>query len=174
MRLEELLVHKKDAILERCVSSTLETYPPETIRFLHNEKDPFANPVGSTLRRELGAILEGLIGSIDLDNLTPSLDAIIRIRAVQGFSPSEALAFAPSLKKAIREELQKEKPDAELLNDLAQLESCVDELMLAAFDLYVACREKIAEIRVHEAQSERDRLVRLMQAMGSKAVKGQE
>ena len=53
----------------------------------------------------------------------------------------------------------------ELVNDLARLDFRIDELTLAAFDLYVACREKIAEIRVGEARAERDRLVRVVQAM---------
>jgi hypothetical protein len=51
------------------------------------------------------------------------------------------------------------------LDDLAGPESRIDELTLAAFDLYMACREKIAEIKVGEARAERDRLVRVVQAM---------
>jgi len=44
MRLAELLVQEKKAILERCISLTLETYPQETTRFLRDEKDPFVQP----------------------------------------------------------------------------------------------------------------------------------
>jgi hypothetical protein len=132
---------------------------------LKNQQDPFANPVGSTFRRELEIVLNGLSEWVDPGNLTPSLDAIVRIRAVQEFRPSDALAFMVHLKKAIREELQEVRMSPELVNDLARLDFRIDELTLAAFDLYVACREKIAEIRVGEARAERDRLVRVVQAM---------
>ena len=54
---------------------------------------------------------------------------------------------------------------SELAGDLSRIESRIDELTLAAFDLYVACREKIAEIRVREARSESDRLARVVQAL---------
>ncbi len=132
---------------------------------MKNQQDPFANPVGSTFRRELETVLNGLSEWVDPGNLTPSLDAIVRIRAVQEFRPSDALAFMVHLKKAIREELQEVRMSPELVNDLARLDFRIDELTLAAFDLYVACREKIAEIRVGEARAERDRLVRVVQAM---------
>jgi hypothetical protein len=166
MKLSELLAKRKSGILDRCLNLLLDTYPHDSVTLLKNQRDPFANPVGSTFRRELEAVLDGLAASVNLESLTPSLDAIVRIRAVQDFRPSEALAFMARLKKAIREELQEEQMGGQALDDLGGLESRIDELTLAAFDLYMACREKIAEIRVGEARAERDRLVRVIQAMG--------
>ncbi|MBP1733428.1 MAG: hypothetical protein H6Q55_3857, partial [Deltaproteobacteria bacterium] len=69
MRLAELLVQEKKAILERCISLTLETYPQETTRFLRDEKDPFVNPIGHTLTRELEKIFNGLVSRTDLEEL---------------------------------------------------------------------------------------------------------
>ena len=169
MTLRELLPKRKKAILDRCLNLLFDTYPHDSVTLLKNQQDPFANPVGSTFRRELEIVLDGLGQGVDPENLTPSLDAIVRIRAVQEFRPSEALAFMTHLKQAIREELQGVQTGPELLNDLARLDLRIDELTLAAFDLYVACREKIAEIRVGEARAERDRLMRVMQAMTNKA-----
>ena len=171
MSVAELLAHKKQSVIERCVRLTMETYPREAGKFFQEEKDPFVNPVGSTLRRELKAILDGIITSADPGQFIPSLDAIVRIRAVQDFRPSEALAFAVHLKRAIREELQREQMDPQFVNDLTALDLRIDELTLFAFDLYVACRERIAEIRVGEARAERDRLARVVQAMGKGRVK---
>jgi len=165
MTLQELLAKNKSRILDRCLNLLLDTYPHDSVTLLKNQQDPFANPVGSTFRRELEIVLNGLSEWVDPGNLTPSLDAIVRIRAVQEFRPSDALAFMVHLKKAIREELQEVRMSPELVNDLARLDFRIDELTLAAFDLYVACREKIAEIRVGEARAERDRLVRVVQAM---------
>jgi hypothetical protein len=165
MTLQELLSKRKKAILDRCLNLLFDTYPHDSVALLKNQQDPFANPVGSTFRRELEIILDGLITSTDLKNLIPSLDAIVRIRAVQEFPPSDALAFMVHLKKAIREQLKGVQTGPELLNDLARLDLRIDELTLTAFDLYVTCREKIAEIRVGEARAEKDRLVRVVQAM---------
>jgi hypothetical protein len=41
----------------------------------------------------------------------------------------------------------------------------IDELSLQAFDLYVACREKISEIRINQARTEREMALRLMERM---------
>jgi hypothetical protein len=166
MTLQELLAKRKNSVLDRCLNLLLDTYPHDSATLMKNQQDPFANPVGSTFRREFEVILDGLVTSVDLENLTSSLDAIVRIRAVQEFRPSEALVFMAHLKKAIRDELHEEQTGKQVLDDLALLESRIDELTLAAFDLYIACREKIAEIRVGEARAERDRLARVVQAMG--------
>ena len=165
MNLAELLEKRKDRILDRCLNLLLATYPRDSVTLLKNQQDPFANPVGSTFRQALEVILDGLVATADLESLLPSLDAIVRIRAVQEFRPSEALVFAMHLKKTIQQELREQKMDEQVLGDLAGLESRIDELTLASFDLYVACREKITEIRVGEARAERDRLMRLVQAM---------
>ena len=165
MTLQELLSKRKKAILDRCLDLLFDTYSHDSAALLKNQQDPFANPVGSTFRRELEIVLDGLAASVEKKKLTPSLDAIVRIRAVQEFRPSDAVAFMVHLKKAIREELQGAQMGPEFVNDLAGLDLRIDGLTLAAFDLYTACREKIAEIRVDEARAEKDRLVRVVQAM---------
>ena len=168
MRLAELLVQEKKAILERCVSLTLEIYPQETTRFLRDEKDPFVNPIGHTLTRELAKILDGLISSTDLAELEAPLTAIIRIQAVQEFIPSEALAFLPILKRLIRKHVADEKTASSFSDDLFRLESRLDDLLFRAFDIYMECREKISEIRLKEARAERERLARVMMAIEAK------
>ncbi len=162
MTAEELLAKRKKEILDRCLDLVLDTYPHDSVELFREQRDPFANPVGSTFRRELEILLDGIIASVESKELIPSLDAIIRIRAVQEFRPSEALAFILHLKKVIREELQSAQMGPGLLKDLARLDLRMDELAFAAFDLYTACRERIAEIRVGEARAERDRLANLL------------
>jgi hypothetical protein len=175
MTLARILSERKSVILEQWVTRVFETYPDETVRFLREEKDTFRNPVGSVLTHELEAILDGLISAADLQEILPSLDAILRVRAVQDFTPSEAVGFTGQIKDVIRGELVKQTD--ELLDDLLHLESRIDRLTLAAFDIYMACRERIAEIRIGEAKAERDRLARVVQALsqgqGSR-VKGHE
>jgi RsbT co-antagonist protein rsbRD N-terminal domain len=165
MTLQELLTKRKKAILDRCLDLFFDTYPQESVALLKSRQDPFANPVGSTFRKELEIIFDRLAARADTETMIPSLDAIVRIRAVQEFRPSDAIAFTTHLKKAIREELKNAHEGQELTSDLSGLDSRIDELTFVAFDLYMACREKIADIRVSEARSERDRLARVVQAM---------
>jgi hypothetical protein len=43
--------------------------------------------------------------------------------------------------------------------------SKIDELALHAFDIYMDCREKICEIRINQAKSEREMAFRMMERM---------
>ena len=53
IELETALLHRRAAILRRCLNGIFETYPPETARFMSNEDDRFLNPVGCTIAREM-------------------------------------------------------------------------------------------------------------------------
>ena len=76
------------------------------------------------------------------------MDPLVRIRAVQNFSPSQATSFILSLKKVVITHLQKELNDIQIFNEFLQFESKIDTLILIAFDIYVECREKIYELKV--------------------------
>jgi hypothetical protein len=100
---------------------------------------------------------------VDRERVAPFLDGIIRIRAVQDFSPSQAIAFIFQLKKVIREALDKEIGEHQLSDDLLVLESKIDDLALVAFDVYMGCREKIYALSANEA---RNQVYRLLQKKG--------
>ena len=105
MGVENLLAAHKDAVLKNWFDHVVNTYPPDTAKFLLNKKDPFDNPVGAATMRGLGAIIDELVGSPDPDELAKHLDSIIRIRAIQSFTPSQAVGFVFFLKGIIRETL---------------------------------------------------------------------
>jgi len=134
---------RKAAILAEWLRRTLESYPPPAGRFLAEEKDRFRNPVGYTLREGLSLLLDELLGPMRQEGLREALEGIVRVRAVQDFTPREALAFLPLLKQILREQRwQAETP--------AELDARIDEALLLACDLYVRCREQIAEIKIGE------------------------
>ena len=96
---------------------------------------------------------------MDEDNIYSSLDEIIRIRAVQDFTPSAAVSFIFGLKELIREELVDDtvgatytSPLQEVQNhpELFELDSRIDKIALLAFNKYMECREKVHEIRANE------------------------
>ncbi len=131
-------------IIERWVERTIASYPAEMLPFLSGEQDPFRNPVGHSLRQNLATLVHELFGSMDKQAIAPALDALIRLRAVQSFSPGEAVRFIFELRTAVREE-------SGAVSD--SLQSRIDELALMAFDQYMACREQIFELRARELRS---------------------
>lgn len=164
MPLGALLSQRGAAIVQRWIDLTLETYPPETSTFFREEKDSFTNPVGHTLRHDLNALYAELSQDRrNSDRLSAYLDNIIRIRAVQSLSPSQAIAFVFLLKKAVREEMGSE---TDRPGEISSLESRVDELALMAFDIYMKCRDQVHEIRVNEVRAQKERALRLLERVG--------
>ena len=100
--------------------------------------------------------LEGLYGALlqelEREQVLTCLDEIIRIRALQDFAPSQALAFIFLLKNVIRQELAEEIQKENLAAEILDLESRIDGLALLGFDIYTKRREKIYEIKADEAK----------------------
>jgi hypothetical protein len=166
MIVEEILLSRKTHIIKRCLNLIMATYPPEYSGVFENSGDRFQNPVGFTICNEIEHIYSELIGKMDMNMLSNSLESIIKIRAVQEFTPSEAISFVFLLKKAIKEEITKgefaeiegTKPgggyvEAKILKGLFQLDEKIDRIAFLAFDIYMNCREKIYEIRLKEIKS---------------------
>ena len=151
--LEQILERKKTAISKQWFDLTVQTYEPDTAEFMKSKTDPFANPVGSSLVSGLKVLLDQLIGTMDQNVIVKHLDPIIRIRAVQDFTPSQATAFILFLKKILRQNLEKELQDSQIARDFVALESKIDQLSLMAFDIYSQCREKIYKISANETRN---------------------
>ena len=153
MGLENILSKNKAAIAKQWFHLAAQTYAADTAKFLQSKTDPFANPVGSTLMTGLDGILDHLIDAADPNTLHSHLDSIIRIRAVQNFTPSQATAFILSLKKVLRDFLAKELQDSRQAAEFAELESRIDQICLMAFDIYMQCREKVYQISANETRN---------------------
>lgn len=153
-----LLARNRAVILQRWIRLIFETYPPDTASFLQREKDQFLNPVGYTIAQESKAILDGLAQGMPVEELGPVLDNIIRLRAVQDFSPSQAVSFVFLLKRVVHEALATDKGDKPSQEELLAFESWVDGLALLAFDTYMRRRERIFEIRTKEIRAHADRV----------------
>lgn len=159
MNLNELLSEKRQTILKKWFDSVLETYPQDTANFLKRQKDQFANPVGSTIYNGMDSLLEELLNGADTDKISAFLDNIIRIRAIQDFTPSQALAFVMQLKRVVREELVSENRESQFADELLAFERRVDNLMLLSFDIYVKCREKIYDLKANELRNMTSKLL---------------
>jgi len=147
MELKALLKQKRKAILDRWMDQILKTYPEDAARFMRQNPNRFSNPVGRTYIAETECLFDALVGEADVPTICSALDQINKIRAVQDFTASRAVAFIFFLKTAIRAELDSELSETRLTSDLLSLESKIDGVALMAFDSYMQCREKLFEIK---------------------------
>ena len=149
----ELLNKKKQAIVNNWVETILNSYPAEAGNFLKLKKNQFSNPIGYTITTNAEKIFDELINSRDFETIKSLLDEIIKIRAVQSFSPSQAVGFLFDIKKAIRDELKVELVERAISDELLNFELLIDQVILLGFDLYMEAREKVFKIRVNEIKS---------------------
>jgi hypothetical protein len=165
MVLKTLLLQNKTAIVKRWFDLVLETYPADTVTLMRKEQNQFKNPVGATFSREIETLFKQLCEGNQHGECRAPLDAILKIRSVQDFSPSKAVGFIFQLKMAIEETLKSEIFREQNLEAWRAFQSRIDALALQAFDIYMDCREKICEIRVNQAKAEKEMALRMMERM---------
>lgn len=157
--LKNILSEKKPDILRQWIDYILDTYPAETAKFLREKKNRFTNPVAHSVAEGAEGIFENLLQGIDQNKVSVFLDNIIRIRAIQEFTPSQAIAFVFALKKIVRDELTKEIREHGLSDELTLIEDNIDSLGLLAFDIFMRCREKLYDIKANEMRNMTFRLL---------------
>jgi hypothetical protein len=155
----EALRERRTGIVRRWHDLVLETYPAQSTGFLKAEKDRFRNPVGGTLQRDLEALFDGLLGDDPSSAPLVPLDNIVRVRAVQNFSPGRAVGFLLLLKRAVADEMTVMGHEVGAEEMLA-FHARVDELLLRGVDVLVSCRERVFEIRAREARTRVHSLLR--------------
>jgi hypothetical protein len=149
----EILNNKKEAIIRKWIDLILNSYPAAAANFLKLKKNQFDNPIGHTITINAEKIFDELINDCDLEKIKFLLDEIIKIRAVQSFSPSQALGFLFDLKKTVRDEFSAELSEKDIPDELSKLDLLIDQMVLIGFDLYMGSREKVFKIRVNEIKS---------------------
>ncbi len=159
MSLKNILSDKKSELLASWFDRILDTYPAETAKFLRNQKDRFANPVGQTIREGIEDIFRELLQDGDIEKVSCYLDNVIRVRAVQEFTASQAVAFVFFLKSVIRDGIKDIPLTDELFHELMTLEAQIDSLALIAFDIFMQCREKLYDIKANEMKNMTYRLL---------------
>lgn len=150
IKLKEILEDKKSTISKRWLNAIMATYPNDNSGFLMNQGDRFANPVGYTFSKGIDGIIEVLVKGEDFADGLPFLEDIIKVRAIQDFTPAKAVGFIFHLKTIVREDLRKEMRQNQIHDELLEFESKIDDLALTAFDIYVKYREQIYELRTDE------------------------
>jgi hypothetical protein len=164
MTLKDLLAEKKTIILDRWLDRVLEDYPPDTQRFFKENKGPYSNPIGYTLRRGMEGILDQVLRPVSIEEDRVILEPVMKIRAVENLPPSQEgarfiLPLREVLSDIVKEEMRRDLVGQEWLD----LNSRINRLALLGINLYSECREKVNQLRIKEwgkrAGADQDRRV---------------
>ena len=148
----DLLEERKDTIVGRWVDAVLSAYPADSAALFQAQQDPFANPLGHTVREATRGVFQVILDGMDPDELRGQLDPIVRIRAVQQLTPTEALSFVFSLRSIVRDVIPEAESTPKLRPQLLGLDAKIDQVALAAFELYARRREEVGELRIREVK----------------------
>ena len=150
MEIKKLLVEKKDTILDKWIDQALSVYHPEGHKIFKRGKDQFANPVGFAVKSGLSNLYQVFCGEKEIGRVQEILEYLIKIRSVQDYAPSEAVAFLFILKQIVIEEYKQEKKVDPEIKDLLAFEEGIEKTALMVFDLYMASREQLYRVRLNE------------------------
>ncbi|SDO90129.1 RsbRD N-terminal domain-containing protein [Desulforhopalus singaporensis] len=151
MDLAEGFRNHKEKIINKWVEYTLSSYGSS--KFFKKERDQFANPVGGNTREALTALFSLLAKGEDSQQFKKPLEQLLAIRAVQEFSPSQAVAPLNAVKHITREVFKADKERRHLVDELYDFDFAVDLAVLAAFDIYMRFRERLYKVRIDEIRS---------------------
>lgn len=146
MDVKDLLSKKRDSIINKSFELTISTYPENTQIFFKEKNRQFTNPVGYTIYKGIEQIIDNLISDKPIESFISPVEEIIKIRALQDFTPSQAVGFVFLIKKAIYDELVKDSNTDQLMDILAQ----IDSLSMIAFDIFMKYKERIYDLKAKE------------------------
>lgn len=161
MTLSELLREHQETIVEKWIAQVYNTYPIDTVGFLRKGKDEFQNPVAHRTSKAIESLVEALLADgLDSDAALGPLDDLIRIRAVQDFSPAQAIGAVYFVKSIIRGLAQPHLEAGSLAVELLHFESKIDSLALMAVNIYTQCKSQVHEIRIKEIKNSQAQLLK--------------
>lgn len=154
------LAARKAELAAKWADLIFGSYPEETQKLWKQQKNRFANPVGTTISEAAERLFALLLDWQDAAAVEQALEMLVKIRAVQSFEPSGALGFIFLLKQVLREALLEEISREGLVDELLRLETRIDTLALIAFDQYCKNREQLFALRVQEVKLAQHNLLR--------------
>ncbi len=154
MKMHTVFHENRDKWVEQWLDFVIGTYPAESGRFFRNTLDPFSNPVGVTLKKGIEDLYDILVApSFDPDAVAQAVKPMVHLRAVQEFTASESLGFLFEIKKIAAAGVKKlQIGHKDIGESMAEFESRDDAVMLIAFDLYMASKRKVYELRSRHAR----------------------
>ena len=164
MSIKNLLTEHRERIIAEWLAEVERGYPLSSAGYLRASSHPFLNPAGLRHREAVEAMLDYLRNETARENLDSALEELMRVRAVQDFTPETGFSLIYALKRILHRicgpELEEHAKNAGL-EEFRRLEEKLDGLMLLALGAYVRCRDKVAELRVEEFKRRHSQIFRL-------------
>jgi hypothetical protein len=149
MTLKDLLAEKKTIILDRWLDRVLEAYPPDTQPFFRDNKSPYSNPVGFTLRKGMEEIIDQVLRPAGMEEVRAILEPVMKVRAVENL-PSQGIGFILPLREILWQIVREEKRKDFSGQEWIDLNSRISQLALLGINLYSECREKVNQLKIRE------------------------
>jgi hypothetical protein len=149
MTLKDLLAEKKTIILDRWLDRVLEAYPPDTQPFFRDNKSPYSNPVGFTLRKGMEEIIDQVLRPAGMEEVRAILEPVMKVRAVENL-PSQGIGFILPLREILCQIVREEKRKDLSGQEWIDLNSRISQLALLGINLYSECREKVNQLKIRE------------------------
>ena len=172
MELVDWLAQNRKDLVGKWLQKTMAVYPTESLAIFERNKDQFTNPLPHIISENIALLFDEILQGVNADKVAPILDRIVRIKAVQDSSPSQAINFIFDLKLVIRDEIAQELQEGRYVEELLTIEIEIDKMALLSFDIYTKCREKLYEIRANEIRNQTHMLVRTVNELGNKRKRG--
>lgn len=171
MSIQTHLQEHREAITKEWVEVIYGTYPFDTVGFLRSQTNAFSNPVGAKTKKAAEILVTALLSpELESETVSPAIDEIIRIRAVQKFSPEQAMAIIFFLKTILRKHLKPVLTSVGAYQELLVIESKIDSIALLGFRVYSDCRDQIQQLRVDEFKRKHSQLLRRAERILEKPV----
>jgi len=158
MEIFEFLKKNKSEIVEQWRQAIIDTYPKDAGKFLLDKEDRFANPIGYFIRTEIPVIYDEIINQMDEAILRDSLATILKIRAVQEFTTSEATGFIYFLKAIIQNQYSPHLNN-NTIKEFLKFEKRIDKISSIIFDIFLDMKTKIIEIKFNEVKKRNHRMI---------------
>ena len=155
---------EQEHILAKWNEAVFASYPLDTTGFARTREDQFRNPGGHAIRLALEETYKAVSGQLSSERLLRvSLEMFVKLRAVQNFTPVQALGVMYLLKPLLRERILPACLRNGLLEEYLEAESRLDTAALLACDIYVASRVQVFEERVGEIKRRHAQILRWAQ-----------
>jgi len=154
MALVDFLIEKKPKVFEEWKKLSLLPFQDSSTFFKNTGQ--FSNPIAWTTEKELNSIYDSLTGALEEKATDRALDGIIRLRAVQDASPSDSVKFLYHFKSVLKnqfkdfDKLKLKNGETISLKEFSEMDAAIDRLIYRAFDLYMACREQLFNIKLDQ------------------------
>ena len=148
MILKDLAAEKRAIILQRWLDRVLGAYPPDSQRFFREDRSPYSNPVGFTLRRGMEGVIDQILRPAGMEEARAILEPVMKVRAVENLPPSGRVDFILPLREIVSEIVREEKRKDLLGQEWLDLNSRISRCALLGMNLYSECREKVNQLRI--------------------------